>query len=410
MESYLTPVGILMTMLGLVIIIAGLLSMVRSMLMPLPRITLAARGSRAVTERIAWLFIARQKNFARQDAVLSGVGPISVLLELIVLMVMFLFGFGLMIYGVSGMDLTDSLLQAGSTLFTLGLIERDNPGQVILNFFAAFMGVAIIAILIGYLFMLYSAYTQRESVVVRTSMRSGQPAWGPEIICRRHLAGEAPLHSTKELVQWVSDVRNSQTIYPVLNFFRSYTPLRSWVITMLAMMDAAALRLVLLDDAEDGDVALVIEGSETFAALFRNMALRGKGLTRDPLPVGQLPAKELTAGQVALFRSVRVDRTRSERENRTDGPSREGRCQLPREEFDRAVALMRRAGVPIRAGAGGADSWESFKEIRATYEEAAFALAARLHVVRAPWSGERRGSSEVLWPTLVAEQLAAGGD
>jgi len=346
MESYLTPVGILMTILGLVVIIAGLLSMVRSMLMPLPRITLAARGSRAVTERIAWLFIARQKNFARhrQDAVLSGVGPISVLLELVVLMVMFLFGFGLMIYGVSGMDFTDSLLQAGSTLFTLGLIERDNPGQVILNFFAAFMGVAIIAILIGYLFMLYSAYTQRESVVVRTSMRSGQPAWGPEIICRRHLAGEAPLHSTKELVQWVSDVRNSQTIYPVLNYFRSYTPLRSWVITMLAMMDAAALRLVLLDDAEDGDVALVIEGSETFAALFRNMALRGKGFTRDPLPVAQLPAKELTAGQVALFRSVRVDRTRSERENRTDGPTREGRCQLPREEFDRAVALMRRAG------------------------------------------------------------------
>jgi hypothetical protein len=410
MDSFLTPVGVLMTILGLVIIIAGLLSMVRSMLMPLPRVTLAARGSRAVTEWIAWLFIARQKNFARQDSVLSGVGPVSVLVELVVLMLMFLVGFGLMIYGVSGMDFTDSLLQAGSTLFTLGLIERDNPGQVILNFFAAFMGVAIIAILIGYLFVLYSAYTQRESVVVRTSMRSGQPAWGPEIICRRHLSGESPLHSTKELVQWVSDVRNSQTIYPVLNFFRSYTPLRSWVITMLAMLDAAALRLVLLEDAEDEDVALVMEGSETFAALFRNMALRGRGFKRDPLPEGQLPAAELTAGQLALFRAVRTDRTRSERGNRTDGPTRAGHCNLPREEFDRAVALIRRAGVPIRSGAGGDESWESFKDIRATYEEAAIALAARLHVVRAPWSGERRGSLAVMWPTLVSEQLAAGGN
>ena len=92
MDSFLTPVGVLMTILGLVIIIVGLLSMVRSMLMPLPRVTLAARGSRAVTEWIAWLFIARQKNFARQDSVLSGVGPVSVLVELVVLMLMFLLG------------------------------------------------------------------------------------------------------------------------------------------------------------------------------------------------------------------------------------------------------------------------------------------------------------------------------
>ena len=404
--EFLTPANIASTLVGFVVIVFGLMSMVRSMLMPLPRVTLAARGSRAITERIAWLFAGRLRNFSRQDAVLSAIGPISVLVELVVLMFTFLLGFGLMIYGVSKLDFSESLRQAGSTLFTLGLTERENTAQIVLNFFAAFMGVAIIAILIGYLFVLYSAYTQRESVVVRMSLGLGQPAWGPEVLCRRHLAGQAPVHSTKELIQWVSDVRNSQTIYPVLNYFRSYTPLRSWVITLLAIMDAAALRVVLVDKRDDEDVALLIEGAETFAVLFRNMALRGKGLQRDPLPVGPLPTNGFSTGEMALFHATRIDEERSARENRTDGPTREGKCHLPREEFDRAVSLLRRAEVPFRKGAGGDESWKAFQQIRANYEEAAQALAKRLHVVRAPWSGDRRKEGETIWPALVAEHYS----
>lgn len=50
---------------------------------------------------------------------------------------------------------------------------------------------------------------------------------------------------------WTSDVRLSHTLYPVLNQFRSSQPLRHWLMTLLAILDAAALELTTLSEPCD---------------------------------------------------------------------------------------------------------------------------------------------------------------
>ena len=405
MDRYLTPVNVLSLTAGLVIVLATLTSLVRSMLMPLPRVTLAARGSRGLTENVGWLIAGRLKSFSRQDAVLSGVGPVSVLVELVLLMGLFLVGFALMIYGSSSLDFSDSLVEAGSTLLTLGLLERENAAQLSLNFLAAFIGVTIIAILIGYLFILYSAYNQREQLVVRTSIRTGEPAWGPELLCRQHVSREAPLYSTADLIAWVSSLRSQHTMYPVLNQFRSYTPMRSWLVTLIAVLDAAALSISVTSTSDKDAHSLIIEGSQTCAELFRNLTMRGRWFSREPLPVAPIPEPPLTPAQSAVFRAVVADRELSAKANRTSGPVKKAVVTLSRDEFDTAWDLMSEVGLDLRSDKDQA--WQDFKRLRACYEETAVGLAYRLHVVPAPWTGKRRFGITTIWPNLVVDHLAS---
>lgn len=408
MERFLTPMGAISFLLGSVLIAATMTSIIRSMLIPLPRVTLVSRGSRNVVQAVAWFVASRFRTYARQDAVLSSVGPVSVLVELLFIITMFLFGFALMIYGVSPVDLSEAFLQSGSTLLTLGIVGRDNPAQVVVNFLAALAGVAIVAILIGYLFSLYSAYTSRESRVSRSSVRAGEPAWGPEILCRRQLSGRPPLSSDSGWAEWVSDMRSSQTMYPVLNHFRSYTPNRSWVTTLLAMLDATALQATVCQtQGVEPDTEFLVTGAQTFTVLLRNHDQHRIQLKPERLPVAQTPVTALTEGQAAVFRAVVADDRRSAEATGTSSPTEVARCTLTREEFDFALALMEKCGVPLREDRDAA--WSEFRQIRATYEACAISLARTLHAVPAPWSGSRRLGITTMWPTLAADELSSGG-
>ena len=407
MERFLTPTGAVSFLAGAIIIVATVTSIVRSMLIPLPRVTLVSRGSRNAVQAIAWFVAGRFRTYARQDAVLSAVGPVSVLIELLLIITMFLFGFAFMIYGVSPVDLSEALLQSGSTLLTLGIVGRDNAAQVVVNFLAALAGVAIVAILIGYLFSLYSAYTSRESRVSRSSVRAGEPAWGPEILCRRQLSGKPPLSSDSGWSEWVSDMRSSQTMYPVLNHFRSYTPNRSWVTTLLAMLDATALQATVCEtQGVEPDTEFLVTGAQTFTVLLRNHNQHRISFRRELLPVARTPAAALTAGEAAVFRAVVADDRRSAEATGTSSPTEVAHCSLTREEFDFALGLMERCGVPLREDREAA--WVAFRQIRATYEACATSLARTLHAVPAPWSGSRRLGITTMWPTLAADELSHG--
>lgn len=405
MERFLTPMGAISFLVGSVLIVATTTSIVRSMLIPLPRVTLVSRGSRNAVQAIAWFVASRFRSYARQDAVLAAVGPVSVLVELLFIITMFLAGFAFMIYGVSPVGLSEAFVQSGSTLLTLGIIGRDNPAQVVVNFLAALAGVAIVAILIGYLFSLYSAYTSRESRVSRSSVRAGEPAWGPEILCRRQLSGKPPLSSDSGWADWVSDMRSSQTMYPVLNHFRSYTPNRSWVTTLLAMLDATALQATVCDThGVQPDTEFLVTGAQTFTVLLRNHNQHRLSVKRKLLPVAQTPEAALTEGEAAVFRAVVADDRRSAQATGTSSPTEVAHCTLTREEFDFALGLMDTCGVPLREDRDAA--WVAFRQIRATYEACAMRLAWTLHAVPAPWSGSRRLGVTTMWPTLAADELS----
>ena len=73
--------------------------------------------------------------------------------------------------------------------------------------------------------------------------RSGNPAWGPEILARYHWLDTMdelpPLYSDWE--RWAAAVSESHANYPGLIWFRSPVSTRSWLVGLVAMMDSAAL-------------------------------------------------------------------------------------------------------------------------------------------------------------------------
>jgi hypothetical protein len=116
------------------------------------------------------------------------------------------------------------------------------------TFVAAATGLVVIALQIGYLPTIYGAYNRRETLVNMLESRAGEPAWGVELLAREQLIGSldslGPFFNDWE--RWAADLTESHVNYPWLLSFRSPYPLRSWVVSLLAVLDAAALHLALV--------------------------------------------------------------------------------------------------------------------------------------------------------------------
>jgi hypothetical protein len=84
-----------------------------------------------------------------------------------------------------------ALRMSGSSLFTLGFATPDGTVPYGIVFVAAISGIAVIALVIGYMPTLYAAYNRRETLVTMLEALSGTPPWGPELLARQQLIGNA---------------------------------------------------------------------------------------------------------------------------------------------------------------------------------------------------------------------------
>jgi hypothetical protein len=148
--------------------------------------------------------------------------------------------------------------------------------------------------------------------------------------------------------RWAADVTESHTNYPVLVYFRSPHPLRSWVIGLLAVLDAAALQLSLSPSTTPTDARLCLRMGFT---CLRSIA----DLLRLPYDPDPLP----------------------------DDP-----IELTYEEFLGGVHRLEEVDFPIERAPE--EAWPHFKGWRVNYEAVAYALADLVIAPPGPWSGPRR--------------------
>src|SRR6201987_5359174 len=113
-------------------------------------------------------------------------------------------------------------------------------------------GLITVTLQIAYLPALYAAFNRRENEIALLNSRAGSPSWGPELLARTHYAlgsGTSALDTLPDFYRqwerWASDVAESHTTYLPLVRFRSPQPYSSWVISLLAILDSAALILSL---------------------------------------------------------------------------------------------------------------------------------------------------------------------
>jgi hypothetical protein len=144
-------------------------------------------------------------------------------------------------------------------------------------------------------------------------------------------------------------VSESHTTYLPLVRFRSPKPLSSWVTALLAILDSAALYLVL-----------------------------------SPQAAPEVPARLCLRSGFLCFRDV----ARAMGLQVPDEPDPGAGISVTYEEFLDAVTRMRRVNFHIERDP--ADAWPDFVGWRVNYEHAAYAIAFALDVVPALWSGPRR--------------------
>ena len=194
--------------------------------------------------------------------------------------------------------------------------------------------------------------------------RAGAPSWGPELLARTHYAlgsGASTIDTLPGLYErwegWASDLAESHTTYLPLVWFRSPRPLSSWVISLLAVLDSAALYLALSPQSAPVVQARLCLRSG-FVCLREIAQAMGFGIPDEPDP---------DAG-----------------------------ITLSYQEFLDAVARLRKVDLPIERDP--ADAWPDFVGWRVNYELAAYTVAYALDVVPTMWSGPRRRPTPPITP------------
>jgi hypothetical protein len=350
---------------GAILLLATLGSILRNVVVPRGLGSLLTRGLWLSLRRVLISLAFPADRYERRDRLLAWLAPLVLVGELALWLASAFASYGLLVYAFSKLNLPNSLREAGSSMFTLGFASAARTNLNALDFLAAASGPLIIALQIAYLPTLYGAYNRRETEVTLLQARASEPAWGPELIARQALIGT--VDQLRDLyLSWerlAADIGESHANYPVLLAFRSPRPYRSWIIALLAVMDAAALQL----------------------ALSPNSA---------PAPEARLMLRSAFTGLRDIARVVHIP---FDPDPLPDSPIR-----LSYEEFADAVKHVDDAGLMIERSAE--EAWPHFRGWRVNYEEIAYALAKKLDAVPSPWSGDRSWRSVPMKPNRPADR------
>jgi len=347
---------------GVLLVLSGWQSVIGTLIVPRPLASWLTRLADRVVVAAYGMVTSRVPDYKRRDRILATQSAAILLTQLVGWLALFVTGYTLVLWPANGASFTSALTDAGSSIFTLGFSEPKGAAPAAVVFVAAATGMVVVALQVGYLPTLYSAFNRRETEVALLVSRSGAPSWGPELLARTFYAlgtGVSSIDTLPELYRtwerWAADVAESHTTYLPLVRFRSPQPYSSWVISLLAVLDSAALMLVLSPEQAPVVAArLCLRGG--FSCLGR--VARAMGL--------DVPAEA----------------------NPDDG------IGLTYEEFLDAIRRLEEVDFPITREA--ADAWPEFVGWRVNYESAAYQIAAAIDAVPALWSGPRRsGDSEM---------------
>ena len=346
------------------------------------------RGFLILTWR-QWSGLAsRTKDAKAREQILSVYGPLSLILLLFLWAMLLVFGFGLAYYAL-GTPFTDvmgiqsaaklsefrtDLYVSGTTLFTLGLgdVVPHSLGARTLIICESGVGLGFVALVIGYLPVLYQAFSRREVSIALLDARAGSPPTAAELLRRHGFEGgeEELIKLLAEWERWSAEILESHISYPILCYYRSQHDNQSWLSALVAILDTCALLISVMEGPASRQAQL------TFV------------MARHAL---------MDLAQVFHIKEQRV------------WAEQEGRERLPQGDFDRLCGVMGEMQLRL---CGDAASGERLKTIRGMYEPYAGALSDYLMMPLPAWVPVTKEKDQ--WRLLTklrteAEAVRTGG-
>jgi hypothetical protein len=357
---------IVAAVVGGVLVVTTGTAVMRMLVVPRPRPSGFGQFVDRVVDGAFQLVLRRATDYDVRDRVLASQGAVYLLVLLVCWLLAFLLGFTLLRWPWHA-TFDSAARESASSMFTLGFASSNSVAPTILDVLAAGIGLIVVAVQIAYLPTLYSAFNRRETELTLLGSRAGWPPWGPELLARTRYGIRTRTDDLPDLFvvweRWAADVAESHANYPVLIRFRSPQPLSSWLVGLLAVMDAAALLLALCPSRDRIEPRFAIRMG--FTAL----------------------------GQIAAAIGVPVD----------EDPDPDGELQLSYDDYAAGVQRLIDVGFPVERSIE--EAWPHFRGWRVNYERVAYELALRTDAVPALWSGPRRWEHEPIPPKRPANRL-----
>jgi len=338
--------------LGGLLALGTLGSAVRTVVVPRGEQTFVARLAVLPLRRLFHFIAKRQKNPVRADATKARFGPSALM------MFPFVWAGGVII-GCSGLfwafgvePYRDALVLSGSSLTTLGFRSTSDLPTLSISIIEGVVGLGLVALLISFLPTIYGAFSKRELAVAKLHLRStgldgiASPA---SMLLRRHSIdslGEMN-QMWSEWEDWFVEVEETHTSFPILVFFRSPVPERSWIGSAGLALDGAALYCSVLDRPREPRAQLMIRTGTL--SLRRVCDFFGFDYDPDPTPTDPI--------------------------------------SISRAEFDVTWNQFAEAGMPLVADPDQA--WSDYVGWRVNYDRPLISLAAFADAPSIPWSTDR---------------------
>ncbi len=247
---------------GILLILGMLQDSFESIILP-RRVSRRIRLSRFfyITSWLLWSMPARKMRAGnRREYYLSYFGPLSLILLIVVWAGVLILGFALVQWGLGSQvtapekipDFGTDLYVSGTTFVTLGLGDvRPHEGIArVVTVLESGMGFAFLALIIGYVPVIYQEFSKREINISTLDARAGSPPTAMELL-RRHCKGahtDALVDYLRDWEKWCAELLESHLSYPVLTYYRSQHERQSWLASLTVMLDVCALIMVGLHD------------------------------------------------------------------------------------------------------------------------------------------------------------------
>ena len=294
---------VLLTLISVALIFVFLLDGFETMVLP-RRVTRPFRVTR-LFYHYAWtgwrgvglLF----KPGKRREAVLSIFGPLSLLLLFVVWIVGLMAAFALLYWSLgtplntapNGATFGTYFYLSSSTFLTLGFgdVAPLQPVGRFLVVLEAGIGFGFIAVIIGYLPVLYQAFSRREVTISLLDARAGSPPSAGQFLRRLSLAKnlQAADAFLAEWERWAGELLESHLSYPVLSYYRSQHDNQSWLAALTAILDICALLLTNVKGAPRFQAQMTFAMAR-HAAVDLGLIFRTPPVVPDP---DRLPAERL---------------------------------------------------------------------------------------------------------------------
>jgi hypothetical protein len=314
----------------------------------------------------AWSALTRRvPSLERRENAMAIYGPLALLALLALWIFLVIVAYALLLWGLGSplavaggapASFATDLYFSGTTLLTLGLgdvFPHAGPARGVAVLEVG-TGFGMLALVIGYLPVLYQAFSRREMRISLLDAHAGSPPTAGALLLR-HPPDRRTRRLTGILAEWEAwsaELLETHLSYPLLAYYRSQHEDQSWVAALAMILDACALVLAcgrgLVREEE-----LAEQAAFTFA-MARHAAIDLAQVFRAPTP---RPKEALTDGR------------------------------LPPAERARLRDLLAMAGVGSGEVAGGEDGGVEGRldALRALYEPYLEGLAEYLLMDLPPW-------------------------